>query len=68
MKIKKKIFFFFWGGGGGGGVGLGVRVDVNEELKFLGKFTKKNWGGGEGVVQNYNIQTAIIQKKSYELF
>ena len=28
-----------WGGGGGGGVGgdpvRGVRVDVNEELKFL---------------------------------
>ena len=23
------------GGGGGGGVGWGVRVDVNEELKFL---------------------------------
>ena len=34
---KKKFFFFFWGGGGsvGGGVGGGVRVDVNEELKFL---------------------------------
>ena len=39
-KIQKKIFF--WGGGvggggggGGGGVGGGVRVDVNEELKFL---------------------------------
>ena len=36
MKIQKK---FFWGGGpvggGGVGVGLGVRVDVNEELKFL---------------------------------
>ena len=35
---KKKFFFFFWGGGGGGrwggGVGGGVRVDVNEELKF----------------------------------
>ena len=34
MKIKKKI----WGGGGAGsgGSGLGgVRVDVNEELKFL---------------------------------
>ena len=37
-----------WGGGGGaswggrvGGGGGGVRVDVNEELKFLGKFTKK---------------------------
>ena len=33
---------------GGGG---GVRVDVNEELKYLGKFKKKNlWGGrGSGV-------------------
>ena len=30
-----------WGWVGGGGVGLGVRVDVNEELKFLGKFTQK---------------------------
>ena len=41
-KFKKKFFFFyffyffffFWGGGSGG-LGLGVRVDVNEELKFL---------------------------------
>ena len=33
MKIKKKYFFF--GGGGGRVVGGGVRVDVNEELKFL---------------------------------
>ena len=37
----------------GGGVclgGGGVRVDVNEELKFLCKFKKKikNWGGGGG--------------------
>ena len=38
MKIQKKMFFF----GGGVGVGSGgrarvggVRVDVNEELKFL---------------------------------
>ena len=35
----------------GGGNG-GVRVDVKEELKFLGKFTKKNrgsvGGGGSG--------------------
>ena len=31
LKIKKK--YFFWGGGGGSG--SGVRVDVNEELKFL---------------------------------
>ena len=36
-------------GGGGFGLGGGVRVDVNEELKFLGKFTKKKlWGGGGG--------------------
>ena len=39
------------GGVGGGGcvgwVGLGVvRVDLNEELKFLGIFTKKSGGGG----------------------
>ena len=38
-KLKKKKFFFFFGGGGGavgggGGVGLGVRVDVNGEVKF----------------------------------
>ena len=38
VKIQKKNF---WGGGrgggvgGGGGSGWGVRVDVNEELKFL---------------------------------
>ena len=40
-----------WGEGLGRGVGLeGVRVDVNEELKFLGKFTIKNSGGvGRGV-------------------
>ena len=48
-----------WGEGGlgeGGGRGRvgGVRVDVIEKLKFLGKFTKKNggglggWGGGLG--------------------
>ena len=42
VKIPKKNFFLGggggrWGGGGwgGGGVGGGVRVDVNEDLKFL---------------------------------
>ena len=36
VKIQKKMFFFFGGGGGGGrGEGGGVRVDVNEEVKFL---------------------------------
>ena len=34
VKIQKKNIIFFWGGGPGGRVG-GVRVDVNEELKFL---------------------------------
>ena len=38
VKIQKKKIF--WGGGGrgvsgGSGSGWGVRVDVNEELKFL---------------------------------
>ena len=37
-----------WGGGLGRGVELGVRVNVNEELKFLRKFTKKIRGGGGG--------------------
>ena len=49
------------GSGGGGcrvrGSGWGVRVDVNEELKFLGKFTKQIWGmfgrGGGGWVWGY---------------
>ena len=45
MKIQKKM----GGGGKGGGVGLGVRVDVIEELKFFGKFTKKIGGGGRSV-------------------
>ena len=37
VKIQKKFFFFLGGGsvGGGSGSGWGVRVDVNEELKFL---------------------------------
>ena len=48
VKIQKKKF-------GGGGVRSeegrgGVRVDEIEELKFLGKFTKKNFGGGGGGV------------------
>ena len=36
VKIQKKKFFLGGRGGRwGGGVGGGVRVDVNEELKFL---------------------------------
>ena len=35
----------------GGRFGGGVRVDVNEELKFLCKFKKKKIGGGGGGVR-----------------
>ena len=42
MKIKQKKKKWEEGVGSG----WGVRVDVNKELKFLGKFKKKNWGGG----------------------
>ena len=34
--------------GRGKGSGWGVRVNVTEELKFLGKFTQKKSGGREG--------------------
>ena len=42
VKIQKKKKSGGGSGGGtvGGGGGGGVRVDVNEELKFLGKFKK----------------------------
>ena len=32
------------------GSGRGIRVDVNEELNFLGNSKKKIWGGGGGRV------------------
>ena len=56
MDVIEELIFFgkftkkkFGGGGGGrfGGRVGGVRVDVNEELKFLCK-KKKKLGGGEG--------------------
>ena len=47
VKIQKKNFFFFFFGGGGGWGG-GVRVDVNQELKFFWKIQKKKLGGGGG--------------------
>ena len=48
VKFQKKKNFF-WGGGRWGGSGWGVRVDVNEELKFFVKIPKKKfWGGGVG--------------------
>ena len=62
-------------GGGVGGRGRvgGVRVDVIEELKFLGKCTQKNggwdgvgsgvglvWGGGGGVRVDVNEELKFL--------
>ena len=65
------------GGGGGGGVG-GVRVDVNEELKFFVKIQKKKnfffgggglgWvggGGGQGGCESRIEVFWKIQKKNW---
>ena len=46
VKIKKKMVGVGSGWGRVGGRVWGVRVDVNEELKFLRKFAKKHSGGG----------------------
>ena len=55
VKIQKKKNVFFWGGGGG--VGLrGVRVDVNEELKFLGKFKTSSPKGND-----VHLRTSIFK-------
>ena len=59
-------------GGPGGGSGGRVRMDVNEELKFLWKL-KRNWGGGvglRGVRLDVNVELKFfvkIQKKIYFL-
>ena len=55
-KLQSQNIFKESTGGGGGGVGLGgggVRMDVNEELKFFVKIQKTYifffWGGGVGL-------------------
>ena len=53
-KIHQKENWGVGGEGSGWGLGwmfVGVRVDVVEKLKFLGKFTKKSGGGGFGGVR-----------------
>ena len=75
VKLKKK----FWGGGvmSGGSVGLGgVRVDVNEDLKFYKKIHTKQWGewsgggvglGGQGECERQiEVFGKIHKKKSGE--
>ena len=49
IEVFAKIQNNFFLGGGGSGSGWGVRVDVNEELKFLRKFRGGGGGGGGGV-------------------
>ena len=40
---------------------MGIRVDVNEELKLLGKFKKKkNGGGGGGVRVDVNKELKFL--------
>ena len=53
------------GGSGEGGVGSGgVRVDVIEELKFLGKFTNKKFrGGGVGLGGGVRVDVSEELKK-----
>ena len=51
VKIQKKKKFWRGEVGLGGG---GVRVDVNQKLKFFRKF-KKNWGAGGGVSQGGGV-------------
>ena len=46
----------------GGWVGGGVRVDVREELKFLGNFTQKKNGGGGGVRVDVNEELKFLGK------
>ena len=42
------------------GVGLGVRVDVNGEVKFLLKFKKKiEGGGGRGRVGRGGVRSGV---------
>ena len=48
VKIRNKKNGGVGGRGFGRGSCWGVRVDVNEELKFLGKFAKNKIGGGGG--------------------
>ena len=47
--------------GGGGGGRVGVRVDVNEELKFLRKF-KKIRGGGGGDVRVGEVRVDVYEE------
>ena len=69
MKTEKKNFFW----GGRGGVGGGVRVDLNEELKFLYKFKKKKFffflggggSGGGGVGSGWGVRVDVNEELKF---
>ena len=65
MKIKKIYIFFFWGGGGGRVGGGGVRMHVNEELKFL---RRSGRGGQGGCERRIEVFVKIQKKKIYFFF
>ena len=82
VKIQKKNGWLSRGGGSRGRV-RGGRVDVIEELKFLGKFTKKYWGvswgvglvggvglsgGGQGGCERRNEVFEKFKKKNFFFF
>ena len=54
---------------GGGGSGGGVRVDENQELKFLWKFKeKKVWGGGRiwsGGFEFWGVRVDVNREVKY---
>ena len=61
-----KNFFGGRGGPGGSGWWSGVRVDVNEELKFLGGSGGSGWWEGEVRVCERRIEFFVkIQKKKW---
>ena len=53
MKIQKR------------GSGWGVRVDVNEELKFLGKFKKKLRGSGGGGGSGLGVRVDVNEELKF---
>ena len=53
------------GGGGVGLVGWGVRVVVNEELKFLEKFKKKWGGGGSGGGAGLGVRVDVNEQLKF---
>ena len=63
MKIQKKKLGGDPGSGLGGGGG--VRVDVNEELKFLAIFKKKKIGGGGSGGSGWGVRVDVNEELKF---